>query len=82
MPEYSVPINCNYIAGYVALTARSLNIDDVERLDESVPYRAGRALMERPPTVSIVLTIPLKNHDGEVVGVLQLSGKMPLSKIR
>ena len=29
------------IAGYVALTARSLNIDDVERLDESVPYRAG-----------------------------------------
>lgn len=73
MSEYSVPINSNYIAGYVALTARSLNIDDVERLDDSVPYRAGRVLLEKTGyRIKSMLTIPLKNHDGEVVGVLQL----------
>ena len=83
MPEYSVPINCNYIAGYVALTARSLNIDDVERLDESVPYRAGRALMEKTGyRIKSMLTIPLKNHDGEVVGVLQLINRKNAPSVR
>lgn len=71
--EYSVPINNNFIAGYVAQTARSLNIDDVDRLDDSVPYRTTRDFEKKfSYKIKSMLTVPLKNQEGEVVGVLQL----------
>ena len=74
--EHQIPINTNSIAGYVAKTAKALNIDDVRCIDAAVPYRFDTSFEQRYGyRTKSMLTVPLVNHDGEVVGVLQLINK-------
>jgi HD-GYP domain-containing protein (c-di-GMP phosphodiesterase class II) len=71
---FSIPINNQSIAGYVANTGETLDIDDVYHLDNGVPYSFDPSYdtITGYRTKS-VLAFPLKTHDsGEVVGVLQL----------
>jgi response regulator RpfG family c-di-GMP phosphodiesterase len=70
---FTIPIDEKSIAGYVALTARPLNIEDVYQLDESKPFHFSKQFDEasRYRTGS-VLTLPLKNAQGAVLGVLQI----------
>ncbi|MCC6347193.1 MAG: HD domain-containing protein [Nitrospirales bacterium] len=70
---FSIPIDNESIAGYVAGTGRMLNIPDVYELSEGVPYSFNKGYDEisRYRTKS-VLTFPLTNNRGEVIGVLQL----------
>jgi hypothetical protein len=37
-----VPVDENTIAGYVAYTGKSLRIDDVNKIDPSLPYKPGK----------------------------------------
>ena len=74
--EFSVPIDRNSVAGYVALTGKPLTIDDVNAIDPSMSYRPGIEYQLKPGyRVKSMLTLPLKNTDGDVVGVLQLMNK-------
>ena len=74
--EFSIPVDKNTIAGYVAYTGRPANIDDVYELDDSVPYKFGKDFDKRLGyRMKSMLTVPLKNFDGTVVGVLQLMNK-------
>jgi HD-GYP domain-containing protein (c-di-GMP phosphodiesterase class II) len=75
--SYSIPINDSSIAGFVARKGYPLNIDDILRTDENLPYRSiGRNFEKRfGYRIKSMLTLPLKNMDGEVVGVLQLINK-------
>jgi len=61
------------LAGYVARTGQDLQIDDAYTIPEDAPYRfnsaSDRALGYRTRSL---LTVPLTNKGGEVVGVLQL----------
>jgi len=76
MQEFPVEINDNSISGYVALTGRSLTVDDVYELGDDVPYRFGKDYERRfGYRVKSMLTIPLRNLDEDVVGVLQLMNK-------
>jgi len=70
---FTVPINNASLAGYVANTGTMLNIPDVYELPDTVPYAFNRGYDEltRYRTQS-VLTFPLKNNRGAVIGVLQL----------
>ena len=70
---FSIPADERSIAGYVAITGTPLNIPDVGRIEPTKPYgfskRFDKASHYR--TCSM-LTIPLKNIAGEVIGVLQV----------
>lgn len=74
--EFLIPIDTNTIAGYVAHTAQSLNIGDVYTLDQSVPYKFGKDFDSTfGYRMKSMLTVPLKNIHGAVVGVIQLMNK-------
>jgi len=70
---FSIPVDEKSLAGYVAQTAESLNIPDVYKLGPSKPYHFSKKFDEasRYQTKSI-LTLPLKNLRGEVLGILQI----------
>ncbi len=79
----SLPIDTNTIAGYVACTGEPLNIRDVYELDNSVPYTFGREFDERfGYRMKSMLTVPLKNMNGTVVGVIQLMNKKTSPEVR
>lgn len=74
--EFTIEIDKNRIAGYVAFTGEALNIKDVYELDDSVPYKFRKDFDRRfNYRMKSMLTVPLKNVNGEVVGVLQLMNK-------
>ncbi|MFP4162707.1 MAG: HD domain-containing phosphohydrolase [Chitinispirillaceae bacterium] len=74
--EFTVPISSDTIAGHVASSGKSLTIDDVYSLSSDVCCKFGRDFDRNSGYRSkSMLTVPLKNLDGEVVGVLQLMNK-------
>ncbi|MBW1918022.1 MAG: GAF domain-containing protein [Deltaproteobacteria bacterium] len=70
---YRIPINEGSIAGYAALTGTILNIPDVRQLPPEFPYHfnASYDIRFEYQTCSL-LVVPLKDHLGEVLGVLEL----------
>ena len=81
--EFVVPMNQETIAGYVAATGEPLNLDDVYNLPPSVPYKFGKEWDKKLGyRMKSMLTMPLKNLAGEVVGVLQLMNKKKDKKDR
>ncbi len=71
--ESRISLTTQSLAGYVASTGESLNITDAYSLDASLPYRIDPSF-DRDfgyRTVS-VLVLPMKNQEGETIGVLQL----------
>ncbi|UCG14515.1 MAG: HD domain-containing protein [Deltaproteobacteria bacterium] len=70
---FSIPTDKSSIAGYTAITGKPLNIPDVYRLDNAVPYRFSRKFdLTSGYETHSVLAIPLKTLRDEVVGVLQV----------
>lgn len=71
--EYPIPIDKSRISGYVALTGEPLHIEDAYHLPEGVPFGFNRDFDARIGyRTKSMLTVPMKNHKGEIVGVLQL----------
>ncbi len=70
---FAIPINDKSIAGYVACTGSTQNIQNVYALPEGVPYSFEKRYdaLSQYRTRSM-LAIPLKTHRGDVIGVLQL----------
>lgn len=65
--------NWRNVAAYTALTGHSMNIEEVYAPDGSLAFAGPREFDERIGYRSkSMLTIPLKNMLGEVIGVLQL----------
>ncbi len=72
----TIPISDDHIAGYVAKTGTSLNIEDVNAISGDRQFKWGREVTTRLGyPMKSMLTIALKNLEGEVVGVLQLMNK-------
>jgi HD-GYP domain-containing protein (c-di-GMP phosphodiesterase class II) len=70
---FSVPINENSIAGFVANSGQILNITDVYETDIGCPYRFSRRFDGASGyRTKSMLTIPLTTYRGDVVGVLQI----------
>lgn len=78
---FKIPIDEKSIAGYVAATGRTLNIDDVYKLDATLPYSFSKKFDE---TVGYktrsILTIPLQNSSGQTLGILQIINGQNASK--
>ncbi len=71
-----LPISEDSIAGSVALKKQSINIDDVYDLPLESPFRFNPDF-DRSVNycTKSMLTVPLCNHENEVIGVLQLINK-------
>lgn len=71
---FTVPINHHSISGYVASTGEAVNIADVYQLPGNrVPYAFDRSYDEKTNyRTQSMLTIPLKNNQRKIVGVMQL----------
>ncbi len=74
---FKVPISNSSISGYVALNGFILNIPDAYQVDHKYPFSFNRSYDDVTGyrTCSI-LTIPLRNFRGLVIGVLQLINAM------
>jgi putative nucleotidyltransferase with HDIG domain len=70
---FSIPVDEKSISGYVAESGRPLNIKDVYRIDPTKPYRFNKEIDEYAHyTTCSVLTIPLKNFNDDILGILQI----------
>ena len=71
--EFAMPLARRSLAGYVALTGKSLSIPDAYCLPAEVPYQfnhnfdSGFSYRTRS-----VIVVPMQNLNGETIGVLQL----------
>src|SRR4030095_13510741 len=64
--------NYHHIASYAALCGHSVNISDIYQ-EKDFDFSGTRTFDQQNHYRSIsTLTTPLKNHEGEVIGVLQL----------
>jgi len=71
--EYTIAIDTASIAGYAAATGEPLVIDDVYFLPPDVDYTFNRSFDEKYGyRAKSMLTIPMKDHKDEVIGVVQL----------
>lgn len=75
--SFTVPINNNSIAGYVATNGTILNIADVYEVGSFFPFSFNRSYDDVTGyRTCSMLTIPLKNFRGDVIGLLQLINAM------
>lgn len=67
-----VPLNRSMVSGYVALTGEFVNIEDVyssDKFDFAGPKKYDERTGYRSRSM---LVAPMRDHEGEVIGVLQL----------
>lgn len=76
--EFTIPIDGTSLAGHAAFTGLPLVLDDVYALKPGAPFVFNRSFDERHGyRTKSVLVIPMPNHTGEVIGVLQLINRKP-----
>jgi len=70
---FTIPINSSSIAGYVAEHCKSVNIPNVYEMSNTVPYTWDSEFDRVSSyTTGSMLTVPMTNHRGQVLGVMQL----------
>lgn len=70
--EQRIPLNKESLVGFVAVTGEILNLPDVYDLSNRLPFHFQRSFDESVGyRTRSVVTIPMKNHNQEVIGVLQ-----------
>jgi HD-GYP domain-containing protein (c-di-GMP phosphodiesterase class II) len=61
------------IAGYVAMTGHTLNLADAYHLPDGEPFRFNDAFDRASGyRTKSMLVVPMRNHEGDVIGVVQL----------
>ena len=71
--EYTLPISEDSMAGYTALHGEAIALDDVYCVSTSRPYRFNPKYdIETGYRTRSLLTVPMKNARGDVLGVMQL----------
>jgi len=71
--EYTVPLNASSISGAAAVTGETINFDDAYALGPGDRFQFNRSFDERfGYRTKSMLTIPMRTHRDEIVGVLQL----------
>jgi two-component system response regulator HydG len=75
--QFELPISEHSIAGYVALTGNILNIPDVYELSPDFPFQFNPEFDVRNKYhTQSILAVPLKDHAGQIIGVLELINAM------
>jgi HD-GYP domain-containing protein (c-di-GMP phosphodiesterase class II) len=73
-PNFSLPLNQGSIAGYAATTGEPLVLDDVYEMPADLPFSFNKAAFDEKHgyRAKSMLVVPMVDHKGHVVGVLQL----------
>jgi HD-GYP domain-containing protein (c-di-GMP phosphodiesterase class II) len=71
--EHTLPITESSMAGYCALHGDVIELADAYRVPKSLPFRFNSSFdVEAGYRTRSLITLPMKNGKGEVLGVLQL----------
>jgi HD-GYP domain-containing protein (c-di-GMP phosphodiesterase class II) len=71
--EKILPATRRSLAGYVAMTGETLVIDDAYNLPDDAEYSINRSFDEENGYLTrSLLVLPMTNHAGDIIGVLQL----------
>ena len=71
--EFTMPISKKSIAGYVAVTGESLNIEDAYQIPHKKKLKFNKDFDQKfGYRTKSMMTVPLKNHLDEIIGVIQL----------
>jgi HD-GYP domain-containing protein (c-di-GMP phosphodiesterase class II) len=72
--SFTIPLNERSMVGYTIISGTSQLLDDAYNLPPSSPYGwGGRSLDEQHGyRTRSMLSVPMRNHTGEVVGAIQL----------
>ena len=71
--EFTLPISEKSMAGYVALHGEAINIADAYKIPADRPYKFNPKIdQDSHYRTRSMLTMPMKNAKGEILGVLQL----------
>ncbi|MBU2490105.1 MAG: HD domain-containing protein [Proteobacteria bacterium] len=74
---FSIPVDKTSVAGYVAATGRLLNIPDVHEIPPTAPYGFHKEFDDATGfRTRSMLTLPMVQASGEVMGVLQVINAM------
>ncbi|RYG57538.1 GAF domain-containing protein, partial [bacterium] len=66
-------VGASSLAGYAALTGEVLRFDDVYHLPSDAPFQFNQRFdQEHGYRTKSVLVVPLRDHNGDTIGVLQL----------
>jgi len=78
--SFSLPLTKESIAGYVAVTGEVLNIEDVYTIPAGIEYRINKQFDKNNNYRSkSMLAVPMRDNEGEIIGVLQLINSLDYS---
>ena len=83
--ESTIPFDHTSLAGHVAVAGQPLVIDDVYDMPDDVSYHFNKSFdIQHGYRTRSMLVLPMPNHQGEVIGVLQLINhkRDPAAKLR
>jgi HD-GYP domain-containing protein (c-di-GMP phosphodiesterase class II) len=74
--ESHIPLDQTSIAGYVAVNGTAVNVADAYTLPEGTPYRMPKSFDRKSGyRTKSMLVVPMRDHQGEIIGVIQLINK-------
>ena len=74
--ESRMPLDQTSIAGYVAIHGAAVNVADAYELPAGTPYRISRSFDTKSGyRTKSMLVVPMRDHQGEIIGVIQLINK-------
>jgi len=77
-----MPLSEASIAGYVALTGQIVNVADAYQLPAGSSYKVSRSFDEKSGyRTKSMLVVPMRDHQNEVIGVIQLINKKRDAKV-
>ena len=77
-----MPLSEASIAGYVALTGQIVNVADAYHLPAGSPFKVSRSFDEKSGyRTKSMLVVPMRDHQNEVIGVIQLINKKRDAKV-
>jgi len=70
---FTMPLGEKSVGGYTIISGRPQVIEDVYDIPDGVPFAFNRSFDENNKyRTKSVLCVPMRNHDGEIVGAIQL----------
>ncbi len=76
LQDYTSPISKKSISGFTVISGKSMRIDDVYKLGKEFEYRHNHSFDSNTGyRTKSILSIPMKNHDNDITGVIQLINK-------
>lgn len=74
--EWTMPARKESISGYVALEGKEVLLDDVYELPPGLPFRFDTSFDKTSGyRTGSMLVVPMRNHRGQIIGVIQLINK-------